>query len=79
MYSLVQNILCEQAGLMRAAGSPHTISIGGSFKARMERDRKITIMVAIMVRRKPYYINGNKPSRLSNKDYMCLTLKSFEL
>ena len=35
---------------MRAAGSPHPISIGGSFKARMEKDRKITIMVAIMVR-----------------------------
>ena len=34
---------------MRAAGSPHPLSIGGSFKARMEKDRKITLMVAIMV------------------------------
>ena len=33
---------------MRAAGSTHLISLG--FKARMEKDKKITIMVAIMVR-----------------------------
>ena len=46
-YKIIKTIKFK-AGLMRAAGATHLISL--SFKARMEKDKKITIMVAIMVR-----------------------------